>query len=258
MIRVGAAHHQGRSADRRRAGHGHPGLSRTTATRRRSSSSTPHLHNVPLQIAAERGLPALALWLWFIVVLLRDSCEAPDLGACLSLPTAGARRRRRDAGRRDVRIQFRRLRVPDAVPGAGDASLRRRSRAGGDAAAGMPRSRLTISTARRAARSLAGRTVLVVGDLMLDHFVIRHVSSGFRRKRRCRSSSSSTRVPSRRRRQRRPQHRRARRARRRSSASSATTTTAATVAHGAADGSASARRASSPIRDAARRGSCAS
>jgi len=29
----------------------------------------PHLHNVPLQIAAERGLPALALWLWFVVAL---------------------------------------------------------------------------------------------------------------------------------------------------------------------------------------------
>jgi O-antigen ligase len=32
----------------------------------------PHLHNVPLQIAAERGLPALAIWLWFVFVLLRD------------------------------------------------------------------------------------------------------------------------------------------------------------------------------------------
>jgi O-antigen ligase len=33
---------------------------------------TPHLHNVPMQIAAERGLPALALWVWFVVSLLRE------------------------------------------------------------------------------------------------------------------------------------------------------------------------------------------
>jgi O-antigen ligase len=30
----------------------------------------PHLHNVPMQIAAERGLPALACWLWFVVALI--------------------------------------------------------------------------------------------------------------------------------------------------------------------------------------------
>ena len=30
----------------------------------------PHLHNVPMQIAAERGLPALAVWLWLIVTLV--------------------------------------------------------------------------------------------------------------------------------------------------------------------------------------------
>jgi O-antigen ligase len=29
----------------------------------------PHLHNVPLQIAAERGLPALAIWIGFVAVL---------------------------------------------------------------------------------------------------------------------------------------------------------------------------------------------
>jgi O-antigen ligase len=32
----------------------------------------PHLHNVPMQIAAERGLPALAAWLVFIWLALRD------------------------------------------------------------------------------------------------------------------------------------------------------------------------------------------
>jgi O-antigen ligase len=31
-----------------------------------------HLHNVPLQIAAERGIPALILWLWFMFTLLQD------------------------------------------------------------------------------------------------------------------------------------------------------------------------------------------
>jgi O-antigen ligase len=33
------------------------------------NASNPHLHNVPLQIAAERGLPALAMWLWFVASL---------------------------------------------------------------------------------------------------------------------------------------------------------------------------------------------
>jgi O-antigen ligase len=32
----------------------------------------PHLHNVPMQIAAERGLPALAIWLWFVATAGRD------------------------------------------------------------------------------------------------------------------------------------------------------------------------------------------
>jgi putative inorganic carbon (hco3(-)) transporter len=34
------------------------------------NETNPHLHNVPLQIAAERGLPALAVWGWFIVALM--------------------------------------------------------------------------------------------------------------------------------------------------------------------------------------------
>jgi putative inorganic carbon (HCO3(-)) transporter len=41
----------------------------------------PHLHNVPVQIAAERGLPALAIWLWLIVALavgLWNRLRAPE------------------------------------------------------------------------------------------------------------------------------------------------------------------------------------
>jgi O-antigen ligase len=48
----------------------------------------PHLHNVPFQIAAERGLPALAIWLWFIVVLIRDLIRKTRSSSLRSLPTA--------------------------------------------------------------------------------------------------------------------------------------------------------------------------
>ena len=47
----------------------------------------PHLHNVPLQIAAERGLIALAAWLWFFVAAVIDALarvrrgEAPAVSA---------------------------------------------------------------------------------------------------------------------------------------------------------------------------------
>jgi O-antigen ligase len=48
----------------------------------------PHLHNVPLQIAAERGLPALGVWIWFIVVLIRDLARKTRSSPMRSLPTA--------------------------------------------------------------------------------------------------------------------------------------------------------------------------
>jgi O-antigen ligase len=32
----------------------------------------PHLHNVPMQIAAERGLPALVAWMWMVGILMID------------------------------------------------------------------------------------------------------------------------------------------------------------------------------------------
>ena len=49
----------------------------------------PHLHNDFLQIAAERGLPALAIWLWFIVALVRDQWKRFSAGEHRALAAAG-------------------------------------------------------------------------------------------------------------------------------------------------------------------------
>jgi len=60
----------------------------------------PHLHNVPLQIAAERGLPALGAWLWFVIAVLIDLARrlrsarerylpAAALAATVAMLTAG-------------------------------------------------------------------------------------------------------------------------------------------------------------------------
>ncbi len=49
----------------------------------------PHLHNVPLQIAAERGLPAVALWLVFIGLLARDHYRLLKRTGVASLAAGG-------------------------------------------------------------------------------------------------------------------------------------------------------------------------
>jgi putative inorganic carbon (HCO3(-)) transporter len=48
-----------------------------------------HLHNVPVQLAAERGLPALAAWLWFVVIALRDLWRQARRGPAPALAAAG-------------------------------------------------------------------------------------------------------------------------------------------------------------------------
>jgi O-antigen ligase len=48
-----------------------------------------HLHNVPVQLAAERGLPALAAWLWFVVVAVRDLFRLSRRSATPALAAAG-------------------------------------------------------------------------------------------------------------------------------------------------------------------------
>jgi O-antigen ligase len=49
-----------------------------------------HLHNVPVQLAAERGLPALAAWLWFIVIAGRDLFKQLRTGPAKAVAGAGA------------------------------------------------------------------------------------------------------------------------------------------------------------------------
>ena len=50
----------------------------------------PHLHNVPLQIAAERGLPALAIWIWFVVALVGDLWKRFAVGGQMQFLAAAA------------------------------------------------------------------------------------------------------------------------------------------------------------------------
>jgi putative inorganic carbon (hco3(-)) transporter len=63
----------------------YPGYREPTAISQRNS----HLHNVPLQIAAERGLPALAIWCWFVGTLLADFLRLRRTSPLPSLATAG-------------------------------------------------------------------------------------------------------------------------------------------------------------------------
>jgi O-antigen ligase len=49
----------------------------------------PHLHNVPIQIAAERGLVSLAIWAWFVAALLISLFRLFRQQADRILPAAG-------------------------------------------------------------------------------------------------------------------------------------------------------------------------
>jgi O-antigen ligase len=55
-----------------------------------TNETNPHLHNVPVQIAAERGLPALAAWLWFVVIAGRDLFRQAIRGPHRAVAAAGA------------------------------------------------------------------------------------------------------------------------------------------------------------------------
>ena len=57
--------------------------------------TNPHLHNVPVQIAAERGLPALAAWGWFIGRVVRGLWRGCRGRGCRRWPPPAWRRWRR-------------------------------------------------------------------------------------------------------------------------------------------------------------------
>ena len=86
MLRIGARMVE----DHPLTGVGPNMIQRRYAEYRESDQSpiNPHLHNVPIQIAAERGLPALGVWLWFIVVADSRSDAPPQAGrrSVLCLP----------------------------------------------------------------------------------------------------------------------------------------------------------------------------
>ena len=63
----------------------YPGYRDATAV----NQLNPHLHNVPVQIAAERGLPALAIWIVMLVVLVRDFVRQRRTATWVFLPNAG-------------------------------------------------------------------------------------------------------------------------------------------------------------------------
>ena len=50
--------------------------------------TNPHLHNVPMQIAAERGLLALGAWLWFVVAAFAGLFQMVRKGRNKSLAAA--------------------------------------------------------------------------------------------------------------------------------------------------------------------------
>ena len=51
--------------------------------------TNPHLHNVPMQIVAERGVPALLAWIWFVIVAGRDLLKQVRQGPVKAVAGAG-------------------------------------------------------------------------------------------------------------------------------------------------------------------------
>ncbi len=134
------------------------------------NKTNPHLHNVPIQIAAERGVPALVLWLWFFIVAGRDLWRqlrakiAPDvagagLAALVAMFVAGL-----------FEYNFGDSEFLMLLLGTDHFAVR--GHAAGVGPHGGERAEMTNATF---ASRFAGRRIMVVGDVMLDHFVVGQV-----------------------------------------------------------------------------------
>ena len=122
-------------------------------------------------------------------------CGSCDADPRRSLAAAGLGGDRRDARRRTVRVQLRRLRVPDAVPRPDHAALRRAHRGPEACRDGWPPLRRLgrRADARRSARSrqLAGAAASRSSATSCSITSSSAASIAFRPRRRCRSCASS-------------------------------------------------------------------
>ena len=147
---------------------------RSIAIRSRSKKLNPHLHNVPMQIAAERGLPALAIWLWFVGTVVLDLWQKLRTSRHRFLAADRVGGDRRHALGRPLRAQLRRLGIPDALPRPPDPAV-----CCGPGRRGVKPSSLPALDPNRAgavAAEFSAASVLVIGDVMLDQFLIGRVS----------------------------------------------------------------------------------
>ena len=208
--RGGRGHRPGSPVDRRRSRTWSDTFTPTTVPPTAVQANQP----APAQRAAadrRRTRPAGAGHLdsGFIVSVIVGSWRLlPNRRRCARSRPPALSRRGRDAGRRHVRVQLRRLRVPDAVSGPGHAAVRG-SRGDRERDEGACASVLAAERARGLIDDFSRRTVLVVGDVMLDRFIVGRVTPHFAGSAGPGGRSRSRRAPARRRRQRRAQHRRA-------------------------------------------------
>ena len=147
----------------------------------------PHLHNVPMQIAAERGLPALGVWVWFVGAprsgpwpLLRRGRAGfwPPPGSAPLPPCSAPGMFEHNFGDSEFLMLFLVLiTLPFAAerddPAEGPAS--RGDTLSGDSVPSHP-SVLAASRARELVARFPASSVLIVGDVMLDQFVVGRVS----------------------------------------------------------------------------------